>query len=157
MREEGPTSITTANAYCLSNVLKCHFFVVPVAKYIQSFRASGNQRYCRMKGSRESGCSLSQGHPGLLWSVTSKNKTKMDTNSPKPAASTVFKVHWEGDPPNKYLCIFFFKICCLCEGIIRPLLEFRIGNCSICPICSPPPLLCGASQNWNLFVESQRK
>ena len=38
---------------------------------------------------------------------------------------------------------------------MRPLLEFRMGNCPLRPLLLP--FLFRASQNWNLFVESQRK
>ena len=34
MGEVGPMSVTAANVHCLSTILKRHFFVVSVAKYI---------------------------------------------------------------------------------------------------------------------------
>ena len=61
IREGGPTSFTAANVYCVSTNLKCHLFVVFVAKYMWRFSTNDSERYFHMKGRIKVGRPLLQG------------------------------------------------------------------------------------------------
>ena len=88
-----------------------------------------------------------------VFSLCSKKTDAGRVNVPPPSGPTRVQVHSEGGPLNK--CTHFLQICYLCGGTLRFLLEFRIGNCPLRLVLLW--LLFRAPQNWNLFVQSQRK